>query len=945
MQPLLDQLDTILEGIVGAETKSSALAHRIREELKFARNLAENSPEKAEKWQPLVEKAHKLVQSKMSADGRVDLAAIAAEMEKILAPIGKAAKEFTIHCCGHAHIDMNWMWPWQETISVSHDTFATVDKLMDEFPDFCFSQSQASTYIGMEEYCPEIFEMIKKRIKEGRWDVTASMWVEGDKNLASGEILCRHMLYTRRYFKEKFGLPYDAIKIDWECDTFGHCYTLPGILNRGGVTRYYFHRTGPPKWLYWWQGRDGSKVLAFRDKLGYNGQITSDAGHMMLDYWKENGLKDFLYLYGVGDHGGGPTRADLVRAGELNSWPIFPNVLLSTTDRYYSIVEKANPDIPVVDSELNYVFEGCYTSESNVKRGNRQSENVLPEVEAISLIAGATTGFPYPMDDIRKGWRLAMFNQFHDILPGSGIHATYEYAQGLYQEVQAISGAIRTRALRRLASAVDTSAAAGVKPPSGSGGDVIGDGLGAGAGDPGIAGGISARNAGAVNIEPVLVYNNMAFPRTETIFTKVWNKPLPDDKIVVWDETGDIAPAQVVGRGHYWGHEFVNLAFQAKDVPALGYKTYTIGKASIPAKLPQAVSIPQKGVMENEFVRVEVDQASGAIKHLIDKKTGYDMIPSGGMMDVLELYQEVPHGMTAWDIGQIQRMTRFSDNGVFEETHRGPQRVAFRTSRKVGDSRVAVELGLNAGSPTVDFTVTSHWVERGTQETGVPMLRMAFDTNIAKPEATYEIAFGSIQRPANGQEVPALKWADLSGDRVDAKGSCGITMVNADKYGHNADGNTLKLTLIRSSYDPDPLPEMGDHVIRLAITPHDGKVSVSDATKKGAAFNLPMSVVSTDVHKGKLPSTKGFVEVLSPNVMLASIKKAEDSKALIVRLYEVEGEATEAKVHINDLTKSGSTAVETDLMEVPIKKSTAKMTGDTLTVKIPAYGIATVKIG
>ena len=406
---------------------------RFRSELEFASKFAELFPEKQAEWRKLILKAGNYVRDTLNAAGAIDFENMVYDAEKIMAPIGKAAKQYTIHCCGHAHIDMNWMWPWQETISVSHDTFSTVDKLMDEFPEFHFSQSQASTYIGMEEYCPEVFERIKKRIKEGKWEPTASMWVEGDKNLASGEILCRHLLYTRRYFKERFGLPYDAIKIDWECDTFGHAHTLPAILNRGGVTRYYFHRTGPQQWLYWWQAPDGSKVLAFRDKLGYNGQIDAWIGQWLVDYVKETGLKDWMYLYGVGDHGGGPTRRDLMRARQLNSWPIFPNVKLSTTDAYFSAVEKS-PNIPVVNGELNYVFEGCYTSQSNIKRANRVSENILPEIEAISLVAGATAGFPYPTDDIRRGWRHAMFNQFHDILPGSGIHATYEYAQGLFQD-------------------------------------------------------------------------------------------------------------------------------------------------------------------------------------------------------------------------------------------------------------------------------------------------------------------------------------------------------------------------------------------------------------------------------------------------------------------------------------------------------------------------------
>lgn len=960
MQPLLDPLDSVFDEIASSESAATSNVQRIRAEINFARKFVEHVPEKAAEWEPLIKQAAELVRDELAKKEAINLQALVEKAEKILAPIGKAAKEFTIHCCGHAHIDMNWQWPWQETVSVTHDTFATVDKLMDEFPDFRFIQSQASTYAAMEEFCPEIFEMIKRRIKEGKWEPTASTWVEGDKNLASGESLCRHMLYTRRYFKDRFGIPYDAIKIDWEGDTFGHVHTLPAILSRGGVSRYYHCRTGPDHWLFWWQSPDGSRILVFRDTRGYNGIIIPEIANPMLDYWKSTGIKDYMWCYGVGDHGGGPTRRDLVNAIELNSWPIFPNVLISTTDAFFTAVENSGVDLPVHDGEMNYVFEGCYTSQSNVKRANRVSENVLPEVETLSLIAGATTGFPYPQDDINRGWRMTMFNQFHDILPGSGVHATYEHAQGLFQEILAITGSIRTRALRKLAAAIDTSAASGVEVPKPGLGSGVSDSLGAGAGDSHIPGGVSAYNAGAVGVEPFIIYNQMPFQRSEVVYAKIWDKELDKDRMGVWDESGTAVPAQVVNKGRYWGHHYTTLAFPAKDVPAMGYKTYTIGRSSKPVPATETVKasrlgvhdgsfakveMPKTGLLENEFLRVEIDPASGAILHLTDKATGYDYVPKGKLMGVLELYQEAPHRMTSWVIGQITRKSELSQDGVMELTQSGPNRAAFKTSRKINDSKISVEIGLNAGSKMVDITVTADWVERGTPETGVPMLKIAFPINIDNPKPTYEIPFGTIERPANGQEVPSLKWADITGDKVDAKGTCGFTLVNADKYGHNAENSNLRLTLIRSSHDPDPLPEMGRHEIKIGIIPHEGPLSISESVRQGAGFNLPLSVVSTDVHKGELPPSKGFVEALTPNIMLASVKKAEDSDAVVVRLYEVEGKDTEAKVRLTDIAKPDSPAVETDLMEQPLKKSTASMKGDTLTVKLPAYGIATVKIG
>ncbi len=961
----MESFDNLLRSITESESSKAAYAMRIRAEMEFAHKFADLFPDKAEKWKSLVLKAAEILDKGLKSDSSIDIAAVVEKAEKVMEPIGKVAKEYTIHCCGHAHIDMNWQWPWHETISVTQDTFTTVDRLMDEFPDFKFSQSQASVYAGMEEYCPEVFEMIKKRIKEGRWEPTASQWVEGDKNMASGEILSRHLLYTRRYFKEKFGLPYDAIKIDWECDTFGHAHTLPSILNRGGVTRYYFHRTGPHIWLFWWEAPDGSRVLCFRDKLGYNGAIEPWITDWLIDYVKENGLKDWMFLYGVGDHGGGPTRRDLIRAAEMNSWPIYPNVILSTTDAYFSIVEKQASKLPVIKNELNYVFEGCYTSQSNIKRANRISENVIPEVEAVALVANALTGFPYPSDKLLRAWRLAMFNQFHDILPGSGVKATYEYAQGLFQEIQAIIGSIRTRALRKLASQIDTSKASGIKPPTGKMGASIGDAFGAGAGDISVAGGVSAWNSGSLYAEPVVVFNSLGFKRSEVIETKIWNRDFPDDRITVRDDAGNVTCGQVVGKGHFWGHNFTTIAFNAKDIPATGYRVFTIERSASPV-CGEGVSASEN-VLENDFLRIEIDQRACAIKSLIDKSTGYDFVPKGGLMGVLELCEEIPHLMSSWDIGQIRRIEVLDQDGWWldkpqvynfpqdggvgfgplgnQPQRKGPNRASLRFARRVRNSVVWSEISLDAGSRQVNFRYVVDWREMGNPSNHIPMLRVAFHTNLINTKGTYEIPFGSIKRESNGQEVPALRWADLSGEKIGAKGYAGITLLNADKYGHNAEDNILRLTLIRSSYDPDPLPELGQHDIKLALIPHDGECSVSQATKGGAAFNVPMSVVSTDIHKGKLPVSASQLEVLTDNVMLAAIKKAEDSNALIVRLYEVEGKDTTAKVRIGDLVKADSPVVEVDMMEQPLKKSSAKMTGDILSVKIPAHGIVTVAVG
>ena len=343
-------------------------------------------------------------------------------------------------------------------------------------------------------------------------------------------------------------------------------------------------------------------------------------------------------------------------------------------------------------------------------------------------------------------------------------------------------------------------------------------------------------------------------------------------------------------------------------------------------------------LLENEYLRLEIDLPSGAIKHLIDKETGFDFVPQGKLLGVLEAYRESPQEATAWVIGQIKETTPLVQGGTACVTQGGPNRVALRTDRQYHDSTISVDIGLNAGSRMVDFTVHTRWLERGTRETGVPMLKVAFPVNVTAGTATYEIPFGSQQRPQSWQEVPALKWADLSDN------DHGLTLVNDSKYGHSCNDNTLRLTLLRSSYEPDPLPELGDHEIRFGVIPHKGPCDVVAATRAGEEFNSPMAVVSATVQPGELPAEKSFVEVQTPNVFVSAVKKAEDSNAVVIRMFEATGKQTTAKIRVNGIVKSGAKAVETDVLERPLPINGAELKGDVLTVSIPAFGIATVKI-
>jgi alpha-mannosidase len=932
--------------------------------------MTQAHPEEAPDWEPLLLKAGQLVAEALKK-GSADVAALVQEAEGILEPLSPAAKEYCIYCCGHAHIDMNWMWSWPETVAVTYDTFSTMDALMDEFPDFHFSQSQASVYIAMQQYAPELFERIKQRVAEGRWEITASQWVEGDKNLASGEILARHLLYTRRYLKEAMGIPYDAIKIDWEPDTFGHCWTLPGLLARGGVSRYYHHRASGPRLrsmssgetcqLFWWEGKDGRRILAYDDSPnGYNGEIAPRMAHLIFAMERHTGLKDILWVYGVGDHGGGPTRRHLRAAQAMQGWPVWPQVKLTTTDDYYSTVERKieeqGIDLPVHRDEINFVFEGCYTSESRIKFANRKGECDLVDTEIAALVGSRACGLEYPASILEECWRRSMFIQFHDILPGSGVKETVEHAMGLFQENLANTGTIRTRALRAMAAKVDTSSLAPACAEEGAD-----TGLGAGVGNGAWWGGVSTLGAGECSADPFVVFNPAPSARNELVHLKVWNRELPDGKVVVRDGQGNAVPGQITERGNYWGHSFAVVTFAARALPPVGYRAYVVDVGSPTAGEP-GVYVNETGrpvyglgyvnaqlvnpvVMCNEHVELVVSGEAGGIISLIDKSTGEEFT-IGGVLGSLEREQEAPHGMTAWQLGTIVNVVEPLADSVLRVLHGGPHMATVELTSKHNDSDYRLTITLASGSPRIDFQLDVNWLERGDPQTGVPALRASFPLSIEDGKANFEIPCGSIERPTDAGESPALNWVDLTGKALGGELPIGATLLNDCKYGHSVSDDTIRLTLLRSSYDPDPLPELGRHSIRYALVPHSGDLDLGDATHAGHAFNHPIVPVGTTVHEGDLPVEGSALEILAPNVMLSGLKKAEDDDALIIRLYEFEGRQTAARVRLSRvLAEPDSAAVETDLLEQPLDKSTAAMDGDVLTVTIPAFGIATVRVG
>ncbi len=953
--------------------ESQDALERLRCELRFAAQLCDLHPERAAAWRPLVVAAVRRAESADTVASAAVADAVAA-VEELLAPLSETAKTYQVYAVGHAHIDMNWMWSWPETVGVVNDTFATVLRLMDEFPEFHFTQSQAAIYRILELHNPELLQRIAARVREGRWEVAASHWVEGDKNLAGAESLCRHILYTRRYMSRLFGLAPEDVRVDWSPDTFGHAATLPTYLAQGGVGHYFLHRPGAhaEQWpqAFRWIGPDNASVIVFNGmRGGYNGVFCP---RMMLDriesWYAETGQRVAPYLYGVGDHGGGPTRRDLLRFRELCAWPIFPRLRLTTAAAFFAELERYATRLPEVRGELNFVFTGCYTSQSLLKRCNRLGENRLDDAERAAALGWAVLGSAYPAEVLESAWRNVLFTQFHDILPGSCVHDARTYSHGLFQESMAAAGMAETRALRALAAAVDTRVmpepARGQAIPPAS---ALRSGYAGGAGCGTRDGGLSQADGLSIGGErPFVLFNLEQGAREEVVEATLWenardyaNQPFHRQAFAVTAPDGTVCEAQILEKATSWGHDFVRVAFPA-SVPALGYARYGVNERTSAASSPPPGAwhlgrsdwparysfhdLAEEG-LENDFLRVELDARTGGIRRLTDKLRNQNVIAPNSAAGLLEFGLERPHAMSAWAVDHAYRCEPVACKGLTRKAA-GPHVASLETALTVRESEFTLTYELRAGDPRLYLRLSGAWREFGSASVGVPFVRLALPTTLTHGKLTCEIPFGAIERPFNsGEEVPALQWALLRG--CCGGREAGVLLVNDGKHSHALDGSVLRVNLIRSTYEPDGEPEIGRHQAAFALQVVAADFSAAEATGLGRVFNHPLRVVATDSHAGHLPPTGTWLHVEPSYLVVQSIKKAEDDRALILRLANPGAQNASAAIAAGPaLGRAVTGACEVDLLErdIPDAAPLAADAAGAVRTEVPAYGLRTLRI-
>ena len=908
---------------------------RIIAQLEFALVLTEeqSSPIKAE-FEGAISAALDFLLTRLESDGVLTNEACQ-RAEEMLLPLGKAAKEYGLILSAHAHIDMNWMWGWQETVAVTRDTFRTMLNLMDEYPDFCFSQSQASVYKIIEDFDPEMMDQIKKRIKEGRWEVTATAWVETDKNMPATESLLRHIKYTREYLRENWEIDPDSLEVDFSPDTFGHSANVPEINSYGNV-KYYYHCRGldGSEVLFRWKAPSGKEVLVYREQAWYNGSVTEAMAPGLIDISRRcGGLKTGLVVYGVGDHGGGATRRDIENALEMMEYPIYPKIKFGTLREYFKLAEAVRDKLNVIDKELNYIFPGCYTTQSRIKLGNRKNEKALLEAETYSSLSKAHAGSVYQYRQFERAWQNVLFSHFHDILTGSCVQESREHAMGLFAESMAVANTQHSNALRVLAENIDTS---GIKTDEETKSSQS-EGAGVGFGMTGYTG-VPNPERGKGKTRIFHVFNSMPFERTQNVEITVWDWPGDMRYLAIEDTNGQkIEFARIDSNMQdYWSHKYFRILARVR-VAALGYATIVLSEEQ-KNEYPHYFNDHKRSdhaysnyVLENDYIRAEFDSKSGYMISLIDKESGDEAVmcqKSAG----LQFVQTEKATSNAWNIGHYLKIEPIDNIVRIHFVGTGLLKTGFYVERKIYGSTIKETVSLAKDARALEYKLNIDWNETAGPNF-VPVLHYNFPLTYKADDYIYDVPAGAQKRPKMHLDVPGLCY----GAAINPDSTKKSLVISSDcKYGYRAYEDNLSATLINSANSPDPYPERGIHEITLYVGFEQA------CPKKLADYALallrPFDYVPANVHPGCLPLENSLMSFCGETAVLSAVTTSADG-GLLVRFFEACGKECEVSIELGSLAKS---AHMVDLMENELAGCEIK--NGKITAKIAPYSIGAVKI-
>lgn len=817
----------------------------------------------------------------------------------------------TVCCVGHTHIDCAWLWTLSTTRDKAVRSFATVLELMRRYPEYKFMSSQPQLYDYVKKDAPEIYEQIRQRVAEGRWEPEGGMWVEADCNIASGESLIRQFLYGLRFFEEEF---HRTNEILWLPDVFGYSAALPQIMKKCGIN--YFMTTKiswnefnkVPYDTFLWEGIDGTKILTHFSPTRDFGRGAVEGGTETEHFTTYNGMlnpsqvkgnrqrysqkalhTDTLMPYGYGDGGGGPTAEMLENCRRMEKGiPGCPNTRQSHALEFFQKLKEdvqGNRFLPKWTGELYLEYHrGTYTSMARNKKFNRKAEFAYENLEFYSVLAKELLDLPYPKKELSQAWEVILRNQFHDILPGSSIKEVYEDSRAEYMEILSMSEQMTEKALQAVADHVDAKE-----------GSIV----------------IFNPNSACVKA-PVALGSNC--------IKEAWEHPALSDGeneyLLQKTEDGFIA---VVGK-----------------IPGKGYQTFHLAEQTADREIKRPKLAISAREVDTPYFHITLNE-NGQFTGIYDKLHEREIIPEGKLANQIITYEDKPHNYDAWDINNYYTEKSWEVNGAssVEVVENGPVRGCIRVERPYLDSRIVQYLYFYSDLDCIDIRNEIDWKEEQI------LVRDYFPVDVHTDEAVFEIQYGNVKRPTHSNtmwdfakfEVCAHKWLDVSEDGY------GVSILNDCKYGCSVKDGVIGLTMLKSALYPNPDADKERHTFWYSICPHGDDFRAAHTVDKAYMFNNPLAAVPKKQAGGTLPKQYSYVTVHGPNVAVEVVKQAERSEDMVLRLYEYCNRRGKITLTVE---KDFQEAWESDMLERSKKK--LKTDGHTIYADIRPYEIKTILI-
>lgn len=766
---------------------------------------------------------------------------------------------------GNAHLDPVWQWQVSEGLSLVKSTFRSALDRMKEYPDYKFTSACAAYYKWIKISEPEMFEEIKQRVKEGRWGITGGMWVQPDCNIPSGEAFCRHLLYSQKFFKENFG---EIAKTGYNVDSFGHNGMLPQMLKKSGIDNYVYMRPNreaekpnlPSENLHIWQSPDGSSVKAFRILDGYGDDLRKER----VDRYREKSQSQMLF-YGIGNHGGGPSKEHIKDAEKLVKNDAYK---YAVPDEYFNEIDD---DMPVVTEDLQHHASGCYSANSTIKSANRRAECELVSAEKFDVLSSLLTSSETHEKSVSAAWERVMFNQFHDILAGCSIKEAYTDALNAFGYARETALELSAFAQQKISWRIKTTDFLNADKYEMRDRMWYREGEGA----------------------PIVVFN----PHSFNVNSYACFGTQRVSRVVDCD--GNDVPFQLV-RASYTDGATTNKCLFKANVPAYGYKVFYLyrkEKNSAESTAESDLSVG-KNYIENRFVRVEIDEESGAVTKFIDKRIGKNF--SRGKLGKAIICNDIKNDTWAHAVTEFNDEIGSFGGGKCEVIENGPVRATIKSEVEYNNSTLIRYYSLYSDSYSLSVVCRLDFDEE------YKLMKLCFETDIQDPSVTYSMPYGFIEKETNSQEEPSHAWTDIHD-----KSGFGLGLLNDSKYSFCACKNDLRMIVARACAYLDHFGQehrdgemqfldKGEQEFCYELVPHPKDIK-SDLFKRSELLNTPLSVQQETHHDGILPQMFSALRVDKDNIVVTAIKPSENGDGVILRIVECAGERTKAKINFGAL--------------------------------------------